>query len=131
TWNYAAVHAYGRAELVEDVDGVLEIVRRSVAVYEGGMPRPWVLDPSSTFVDRLLLQIVGFRIPIDRLEGKWKLNQNHPVERREKVVEALRGRGGEDAAAGAEMMERMLPPCAECVTPRFIDSGSGGQARQW
>jgi len=110
TWNYVAVHAYGRAELVEDRAGVLEIVRRSVAVYEAGMPRPWVLDTSPVFLDRLLPQIVGFRVAIDRIEGKWKLNQNHPVERRRKVVEALRERGGEDAAAIAEMMEGMLPP---------------------
>ena len=33
TWNYVAVHAYGRAELVEDRAALLEIVRRSVDVY--------------------------------------------------------------------------------------------------
>src|SRR5207248_822568 len=71
TWNYVAVHAYGRAQPVEDRDAVLEIVRRSVVVYEAAMPRPWALDPSSTFVDRLLSQIVGFRIEIEQIEGKW------------------------------------------------------------
>src|SRR5438477_12570684 len=40
TWNYVAVHATGRAELVEDRDDLLAILRRSVAVYEAGMPRP-------------------------------------------------------------------------------------------
>ena len=34
-----------------------------------------------TFVERLLKQIVEIHIEI---EGKWKLNQNHPVERRKK-----------------------------------------------
>jgi transcriptional regulator len=110
TWNYVAVHAYGRAELVDDRDALLEIVRRSVAVYEAGMPRPWVLDASSGYVGRLLAQIVGFRIPIDRIEGKWKLNQNHPAERRAKVARALREQGGEDALEVAELMRAMLPP---------------------
>ena len=44
TWNYTAVHACGRPELVEDRDALLAIIRRSVAVYEAAMPRPWGLD---------------------------------------------------------------------------------------
>jgi transcriptional regulator len=108
TWNYVAVHAYGRAELITDRDGILGVVRQSVATYEAAMPRPWTLNTTAPFVDRLLAQIVGFRIEIARLEGKWKLNQNHPAERREKVVRALEAQGGEDARAVAEIMRAML-----------------------
>jgi transcriptional regulator len=104
TWNYTAVHAYGPVELVEDRDALLVIVERSVATFEAAMPNPWALDATGAFVDRLLGQIVGFRIPIERLEGKWKLSQNHPAERREKVVRALAAQGGEDARRVAEMM---------------------------
>lgn len=110
TWNYTAVHAYGRAELVEEHDALFEIVRRMVEVYEAGMPRPWVLEDTSTFVDRLLLQIVGFRIPLDRIEGKWKLNQNHSAERRERVARALEAQGGADAGGVAELMRRVSVP---------------------
>jgi transcriptional regulator len=109
TWNYVAVHAYGRATVVEDPSALLDIVRRSVTVYEAGMPRPWAFDDSSPRVGRLLGQIVGFRFEIERLEGKWKLNQNHPVERRRKVADALRQRGGDDARAVAAMIQAMLP----------------------
>src|SRR5262245_33499351 len=41
TWNYVAVHAYGRVRLVEDHSSLLDIVRRSVEVYERSMPQPW------------------------------------------------------------------------------------------
>jgi transcriptional regulator len=109
TWNYTAVHATGRAALVEDKAALLEIVQRSVAVYESAMPHPWELDTSGPFVDRLIAQIVGFRIEIETLEGKWKLNQNHPVERREKVIRALEAQGGEDALGIAELMRATLP----------------------
>jgi transcriptional regulator len=109
TWNYAAVHAYGRVEVVEDKGALLEIVQRSVRVYEQAMPRPWSFDPASTFVERLLTQIVGFRIEVERIEGKFKLNQNHPAERRRKVVRALQQRGGDDARAVAALMRAMLP----------------------
>jgi transcriptional regulator len=110
TWNYIAVHAYGRAEVIEDRAELLEIVQRFVSVYEESMPRPWSFDGKATFIERLLSQIVGFRILIDKLEGKWKLNQNQPVERRKKVVQALTDRGGEEALAMATLIQQRLPP---------------------
>ena len=108
TWNYLAVHAYGRVEVIEDEGALLDIVERSVRVYEQAMPRPWSFDPSSTFVKRLVTQIVGFRIKVQKIEGKWKLNQNHPVERRQKVVRALQQQGGENAQAIATVMQQAL-----------------------
>jgi transcriptional regulator len=109
TWNYTAVHAYGRFEVIEDKGVLLDVVQEFVRVYEQAMPRPWSFDGSGTFVDRLLGQIVGFRIEISKIEGKWKLNQNHPAERRRKVVRALRERDSENAQAMADMMRGMLP----------------------
>jgi transcriptional regulator len=108
TWNYAAVHVYGRARVIEDREGLLVIVQRSVAVYEAGRPQPWTVDPSSVFIERMLGQIIGFHIEIERLEGKWKMNQNHPIERRERVIRALREKGGEGAEAVAEMIQNTL-----------------------
>ncbi|QEL14090.1 FMN-binding negative transcriptional regulator [Limnoglobus roseus] len=108
TWNYTAVHAYGRPQLIEDRATLLGILQQSVAVYERSMPRPWVLDEPPAFLDKMLAQIVGFRIEIERLEGKFKLNQNHPAERQQKVARALREQGGEDALGVAEMMEANL-----------------------
>jgi len=108
TWNYVAVHAYGTVELCDERAGLREIVERSVAVYEAALPRPWTFEGGTTFAERMLTQIVGFRMPIQRLEGKWKLNQNHPPERREKVVAALQARGSEDELAIAELMRRTL-----------------------
>jgi transcriptional regulator len=109
TWNYAAVHAYGRVQIIEAEAALLKIVQEMVRVYEQSMPRPWSFDASSTFVERLLGQIVGFRIEVERIEGKFKLNQNHPVERRQKVVRALQQRGDENALAVVTMMQAMLP----------------------
>ena len=52
----------------------------------------------------MLKAIVGFRIEITRLEGKWKLSQNQPEERRRKVVRALAGRPDQDSKAIADLM---------------------------
>jgi transcriptional regulator len=109
TWNYIAVHVYGHVEVVEDRAALLDIVQRSVRVYERPMPQPWTFVSSSPFVERMLAQIVGFRIMVEEIEGKWKLNQNHPAERRQKVVRALRERTDENSEAIAAMMQAMLP----------------------
>lgn len=109
TWNYAAIHACGPVQTIEDEGSLLNIVQKSVSFYEQSMPRPWTFDGEATFVRRLLAQIVGFRIEIDKIEGKWKLNQNHSAERRKNVVRALQERGDENDRAVAAMMQAMIP----------------------
>ena len=113
TWNYVAVHAFGRFQIVEDEPSLLQIVQRFVQFYEQGMPRPWSFDASTIFVKRMLGQIVGFRIEIDKIEGKWKLNQNHPVERRKKVIATLSQQGDENSQTIAALMQETLPGEAE------------------
>lgn len=108
TWNYAAVHCYGRIQIIKDEEALLDIVQKSVRIYEQSMPRPWTFDRSDSYVKRLLSQIIGFQMEIAKIEGKWKLNQNHPAERRRKVVRALQERGDENAQAISAMMEEML-----------------------
>jgi transcriptional regulator len=109
TWNYIAVHAYGTWQLVEERADLLEILRRSVAFYEGSRARPWSLDRVGERLDGLLRGIVGFRIEISRLEGKWKLSQNHPEERRRKVIRALGEQTDADSRQIAALMEQRLP----------------------
>jgi transcriptional regulator len=98
TWNYVAVHAYGPLALVEESSALTDILHQFVQTYERSMPTPWELKGSNAYLERMLSQIVGFRIAITRLEGKRKLNQNHPPERRRKVIRVLRERGDETMA---------------------------------
>jgi transcriptional regulator len=109
TWNYTAVHAYGRAELIDGGEALLDILKDSVQVYEQGMPRPWTFDGTGAFTERLMGQIVGFRMEIEKVEDKFKLNQNHPAERRQRVIGALQRQGDENSLAVAAMMQVMLP----------------------
>ena len=108
TWNYVAVHAYGIFRVVEDQETLLEILRRSVRAYENPRPEPWLFDESAPHVEKMLKMIVGFRIEITRLEGKWKLNQNHSEARRHKVMTALADRPDDDSKAIASLMRENL-----------------------
>ena len=80
TWNYAVVHAHGKARLTEEAE-LHEIVTQLSARYEAGNAPPWKLsDQPAAFVSSMLQMIVGFEIEVARVEGKFKLSQNRPAE---------------------------------------------------
>jgi transcriptional regulator len=84
------------------------LVRELTDVFERPLPQPWNFDADDVVIHKLATQIVGFAIDIERVEGKWKLNQNHPPERRQRVVAALRAQGYEDAMEIADLMASNL-----------------------
>lgn len=105
TWNYTAVHAYGRANVTRDPAQLRNIVERLTAVYEG--PDGWKLsDEPDSFAEALLRGIVGIEIPVERLEGKFKLSQNRPAADVAGVIANLRRRGGDANVALAEAMQQ-------------------------
>ena len=108
TWNYVAVHAYGVIRLIEDPNILAHILTATVETYERKMPNPWSIDTDADFFQKLARAVVGFRVEINRLEGKWKLNQNHPEERRQKVAHALEMSTDPDAREIARLMREML-----------------------
>jgi len=104
TWNYVAIHAHGRADFFDDAARLEALVTRLTAMHEAGRPEPWaVSDAPRDYLDTMLKAIVGFTLPIARLEGKWKMSQNRPPEDRAAVAAALR-QAGESAVAA--MVER-------------------------
>lgn len=80
TWNYAVVHAHGKARLTDEAE-LHEIVSELAASYEAGNSPPWKLsDQPAAYVTSMLGMIVGFEIEVERIEGKFKLSQNRPTE---------------------------------------------------
>lgn len=81
TWNYVAVHAYGQPEVFTDPQRLLQVVEGLTERHEAGRPQPWkVADAPADYIDGMLKAIVGFALPIQRLEGKRKLSQNRNAE---------------------------------------------------
>jgi transcriptional regulator len=106
TWNYAAVHAHGRAKGPMDSTSLLSLLADLTAVYERGAPQPWSLaEVGPSRRDALLPQIVGMTLVIDRLEGKLKLSQNRSPADQERVARALEERGHPDDREMAHLMK--------------------------
>jgi transcriptional regulator len=99
TWNYVAIHAYGRLEAFDDPALLLDVVTRLTDRHESPRAAPWaVSDAPSDFVQGMLRGIVGIRLPIARLEGKIKMSQNRPAADQSGVIDGLRLDGAADVA---------------------------------
>lgn len=97
TWNYAVVHAHGPLRIIEDAEWLRKLVTRLTESQESQREQPWhVTDAPGDYINTMLQAIVGFEIPIRRLQGKWKMSQNRLPQDREGVINALASQG--DAA---------------------------------
>lgn len=108
TWNYVAVHIYGKVKIIEDEERLLEIMDKTVCFYEGKYGENAEMPKNDQFILGLMKGIVGFKLEINRIEGKWKLNQNHSIERQFNTIEGLRKTSDQNANAIANLMEENL-----------------------
>ena len=105
TWNYIAVHARGTLELVEDEAGKDALLAGLIEANEPVYADQWRRLPAG-FRRTMLAGIVGFRIPIAHIEGKFKISQNRPaIDRRN--VHAAHSTGSPDQQQLAQWMERL------------------------
>jgi transcriptional regulator len=103
TWNYAAVHVYGKPSLV-DKAALKQIVFDTTAKFESGMPQPWKIPLSEKEIAGMLKAIVGFKIDITRVEAKFKLGQNRSREDQEKMLRNLQTAPDDESRALAKFI---------------------------
>lgn len=90
TWNYAVVHVHATLTPMQEPDALLGILEQLTRQHEATQPHPWqVGDAPADFTHKLLEHIVGVRLEIRRMQGKWKVSQNQPEANRAKVASAL------------------------------------------
>ncbi len=105
TWNYAAVHVYGRPEIVDAPDDVRALITRLVDFRESLFDAPWRLESlDQAWVDSRLRGIVSFQMPIERMEATFRLMQNRSVEDRRRVADAFAGSDDTNEQGVAAMM---------------------------
>jgi transcriptional regulator len=91
TWNYIAVHAYGKAITLtaSETRAALEAsMETMIAAYEPSYQQQWD-SLSERFREGMLRGVVGFTIAVTRLEGKAKLSQNRSAMDQHRVAEHL------------------------------------------
>ncbi|UFJ39908.1 FMN-binding negative transcriptional regulator [Brevibacillus humidisoli] len=89
TWNYVTVHVYGEVELIEDEQELMSSLNDMVLKYEAPDSSYRLQDVDAEFLAGMNKGVQGFKIKIDRMEGKAKVSQNHSVHRQELIVKQL------------------------------------------
>jgi transcriptional regulator len=103
TWNYAAVHARGRARVLDEA-ATADLLERLVDEQERGRWRAELEAPARR---ALLRAIVAFAIDAPELEGKLKLSQNRAPEDRERVRAEHAAAAHPDGPELAALMARL------------------------
>lgn len=88
TWNYAAVHAYGKVRAFHDAEAKRAAVAKLVAHHDPQwLPEYEKLSPA--YMEGMLNGIVAFEIPVERIETRWKLSQNRGRQEMELIAAGL------------------------------------------
>ena len=106
TWNYAAVHVYGKCSVIENDVELADLLESTVRFYEPNSDLPAKAD--EPFYRNMMKAIVGFRIDITDVQGAAKLSQNKSADVQERVIANLRRTRDADAKDVAMLMENRL-----------------------
>jgi transcriptional regulator len=103
TWNYAAVHCYGRPKVLAP-DATREVIGKLVHTVERTSVAPWSPDElSAAELGRLLDNVVAFEIELTRVEAKFKVSQG---EQPQNLVAAIKQLENQGQVAIAALMRR-------------------------
>jgi transcriptional regulator len=105
TWNYIAVHARGRARVFHGAEEKLATLDKLIRFHEPSFA-PRFAEFESGMRDSLVGAIVGMEIAVEKIEGKFKLNQHRLADDRSEL-EAEYRQGDENHRALAQWMERL------------------------
>jgi transcriptional regulator len=107
TWNYAVVHAYGPLKVIEDGQWLMAHLESLTNRHEAASEIPWkIADAPAAFIKSMLNGIVGLELPIQRLEGKWKVSQNRTEKDRAAVQEGLSRLNTPESLVMKELIDR-------------------------
>ncbi|PWV48903.1 FMN-binding negative transcriptional regulator [Chitinophaga sp. S165] len=89
TWDYMAVHAYGKARIVHDESGKMKILEQMIGYYEQDYLKQWN-DLPEKYKKGMLRGIVAFELEVTNLQGQKKLSQNKSSEERKRIIAHLK-----------------------------------------
>lgn len=95
TWNYQAVHIYGKARVFSSPEDLKRIVETLTEKYESRFSEPWQPEYKAA----MLNAIIGVEVTITDIQCKYKLSQNRSSEDRAQVVDKLKQIGSHKLAS--------------------------------
>lgn len=106
TWNYIAVHLYGKIKIIEG-DELFHSINSLVDKYEANSKNPISLEQMSEKTLKKMKGIIGFKILITEIQGKRKLSQNKDEENYNNVINQLNQSTDKGAQEIAKCMKHL------------------------
>lgn len=91
TWNYIAVHVYGKLTILDE-EATMKALHRLVDKYEEASENPISLHDLSPKTLKQVKGVVGFQISVDEIQAAYKLSQTRG-EDHAAIVDQLKKRG--------------------------------------
>lgn len=88
TWNYVAVHAYGRGTLIHDTAEAYALLEATIRTFEPAYQQQWDHLPPD-FKQKMIKGIAAFDIEVTDLQGKKKLSQNKTPPEQQRIIDTL------------------------------------------
>lgn len=88
TWNYVAIHAYGKVSIFENKEDKEQILLKQIQTFEANYANQFN-NLDNKYVNDLINGIVAFEIAVDRLQSKAKLSQNKTKKERHNIKQHL------------------------------------------
>lgn len=108
TWNYLAVHVYGKLK-IHSLDESVEALKRLVDKYEAKSENPLRIEDLSKKTMLQARGIVSFEIEITAIEAKKKLSQNRDDKNYKTIISELEKTNDNQAIAIAKEMKKNRP----------------------
>jgi transcriptional regulator len=105
TWNYVAVHAYGRPALIEERAAKIELQKKLIRQHDAAYLTQMAELPES-YIDAKLAAIVSFSLAVTRVDARFKLSQDKNPAERERIARELEASGDGVAAETARLMRK-------------------------
>ena len=103
TWNYIAVHVYGKHNILEKDEEKITVLEKTINKLEASYFEQWKsLD--SAYKINMVKEIVAFEIEVTEMLGQFKLSQNKPADEIKRVKETfLKSEDGSEKEIGKWM----------------------------
>jgi transcriptional regulator len=107
TWNYIAVHAYGKCCLIDDAAKSITILEQTIMQHEPGYVKQWHRLPEE-YKSGLSKGITPFEISVSKLEAVQKLSQDKTSKEQANIIDTLHNSPCSNDNDIAEYMTRLL-----------------------
>jgi transcriptional regulator len=106
TWNYLAVHAYGKCTIIDGDENKAALLEQTVLSFEGEYLKQWENLPDEYKLN-MMKGIVAFEIVVDDLQAKAKLSQNRSEKEQHNIINELDASNDQTEKAIAGYMQKL------------------------